>query len=397
MARKILHVDLDAFFCAVEEKFDPSLKGKAFATGGSPQGRGVVTSCSYAARRKGIRSAMPMVQALRKCPDLIAVRGHYGEYTRFSRQVMERCKQLTPLVEQISIDEAFLDVTDLPQPAEEIAAELQMKIWSETGLPCSIGVASNKLMAKIATNIGKSSHREPTPPMAILNIPPGAEKEFLAPLPISEMWGIGPKSEKRFNQLGILTIGDILKIPFATLQQNFGKFAQELVQRAQGKDDRLVGDYEGIKSVSNEVTFFDDVEDKRMLLRTIKGLAEKVGARLRTKGLMGKTVRVKLRWPSFETITRQTSLPQPTNQDSVIYQTSVKLFMREWEPGKKIRLIGVGVAQICEQTQQLSLFDHTFEKEKKLLDALDDLHRRYGEKAIHKGVGRKNQRTWKEE
>jgi len=187
MARKILHVDLDAFFCAVEEKFDPSLKGKAFATGGSPDGHGVVTSCSYAARKYGIHSAMPMRQALRKYPQLITVRSHYSDYISLSRQVIDICKQLTPLVEQISIDEAFLDVTDLPHDARTIALDLQMKIYSSLDLPCSIGVAANKLMAKMATNIGKSRHHESCSPMAILEIPPGQEKRFLAPLPIDEM------------------------------------------------------------------------------------------------------------------------------------------------------------------------------------------------------------------
>ncbi len=396
MTRKILHVDLDAFFCAVEEKFAPSLKGKPFATGGSPEGRGVVTSCSYAARKYGIHSAMPMIQALRKFPALITVRSHYKDYVEYSRQVMDLIKQLTPLVEQISIDEAFLDVTDLPQEASQIAKELQQKIYDTLGLPCSIGVASNKLMAKIATNIGKSRHKEPTSPMAILCIPPGTEKEFLAPLPIEEMWGIGPKSAEKFKILGIEKIGDILNHPLPWLQQHFGKFAGDLMERAQGIDERPVADYEGVKSVSNEVTFFEDLGDQKLLLRTIRGISEKVGERLRRKGLSGKTVRVKIRWPDFETITRQVTLAQPTDQDKVIFQTASELFLQEWKPGKKIRLIGVGVAQICDAYQQLSLLDHSYEKEKNLLEALDTLHERFGKDSIQKGIQSDNYRSWKD-
>jgi DNA polymerase-4 len=395
MARKILHVDLDAFFCAVEEKFDPSLKGKSFATGGSPDGRGVVTSCSYAARQYGIHSAMPMKQALRKYPDLIIIGGHYKQYSDFSKQVMDIFRQLTPLVEQISIDEAFLDVSDLPQEATIIAKDLQQKILRELELPCSIGIAANKLMAKIATNTGKSRHKQPSPPMAILNIPPGTEKEFLAPLPIGEMWGIGPKSAQKFNQLGIYTIGDILKHPPDWLEKHFGKFALDLVKRAQGIDDRPVSSYDEVKSVSNELTFSEDIGDQKKLLRTIKHLSEKVAERLRKMNLSGKTVRIKLRWPDFSTITRQITLDQPTNQDSVIFQHASRLFLKEWKPGKKVRLIGVGVAQIGEDFQQLSLFDNSYQKEKQLLDAIDTLHQRFGRDSIQKGVKEDNYRSWK--
>ncbi len=396
MPRKILHVDLDAFFCAVEEKFDPSLKGKPFATGGSPEGRGVVSSCSYAARKFGIHSAMPMIQALRKYPGLIVVHSHYKDYVENSRLVMGIIRQITPLVEQISIDEAFLDVTDLPQEAVEIARDLQRKIFEELGLPCSIGVASNKLMAKIATNIGKSRHKEPTSPMAILCIPPGTEKDFLAPLPIEEMWGIGPKSAERFKALGIHTIGDIPQHPLPWLRQHFGKFALDLFERAQGIDERPVAEYEGIKSVSNEVTFFEDLGDLKLLMRTIRSISEKVGERLRYKGLSGRTVRVKIRWPDFETITRQVTLAQPTDQDKVIFEIASKLFLQEWQTGKKIRLIGVGVAQISAAYQQLSLLDHSFEKEKSLLDALDALHERFGKDSIQKGIQSDNYRSWKD-
>ncbi|MBM3138610.1 MAG: DNA polymerase IV, partial [Chloroflexi bacterium] len=315
MSRKILHLDLDAFFCAVEEKFDPSLKGKPFATGGSPDGRGVVTSCSYAARQYGIHSAMPMIQALRKFPGLLTVHGHYSEYSKQSREVMEIIRNLTPLVEQISIDEAFMDFSDLPETSQRIATDLQMKIYSELDLPCSIGAASNKLVAKIANNIGKKKKKGNFAPMAITVIEPAMEMDFLAPLPVEEMWGIGPKSTAELNQIGIKTLGDILLFPREELVKRFGIFADDPIRRSRGIDDRPVAEYEGVKSISNEITYFQDKSDQSELHVTLKHLSEKVGSRLRKKHLSGKTVKIKLRWPDFDTHTHQITLVQPTNQD----------------------------------------------------------------------------------
>lgn len=386
MARKILHVDLDAFFCSVEEKLDPALKGKPFATGGSPEGRGVVSSCSYAARQYGIHSAMPMRQAFRKYPQLLVVRGHYKEYSNQSKEVMKIIHGLTPLVEQISIDEAFLDVSDLPAEPKRIASDLQMAIYSNMNLPCSIGAASNKLVAKIATNIGKSKHKGNTPPMAINVIDPGKEQEFLDPLPVIEMWGIGPKTAEDFNSMGIRTIGDIVKFPQEILVKKFGNYAYDLIKRAMGIDDHPVSDLEGIKSVSNETTFFRDVNDKRELLMKIKQLSEKVAMRLRRKHLSGKTVKIKIRWPDFETHTRQLTLLQPTNQDSIIQQAACELFIQEWTGGKSVRLIGVGVTNLTNEVQQLSLFNDLYQRESKLLNAIDELQERFGEKSIRKGI-----------
>ena len=394
-ARKILHVDLDAFFCSVEEKFDPTLIGKAFATGGSPDGRGVVSSCSYAARQHGIHSAMPMKLALRMYPQLLIVRGHYREYSNQSREVMKIINEMTPLVEQISIDEAFLDVSDLPAEPKRIASDLQMAIFSRLNLPCSIGAATNKLVAKIATNVGKSRHRGNTPPMAINVIDPGKEQSFLAPLPVIEMWGIGPKTAEEFNKMGIKTIGDIVKFPEDALVKKFGNYAYDLIQRAKGIDDHPVSDFEGIKSVSNETTFFTDVNDREQLLLVIKQLSEKVAMRLRRKHLSGKTVKIKLRWPDFQTLTRQKTLAQPTNQDSIIYNSALELFKLEWSPGKPVRLIGIGVSHLSTEIQQLSLFNNSFQKEKKLLNAIDELRERFGEKTIQKGIDPDNYRSWK--
>ena len=387
--RKILHVDLDAFFCSVEELLDPSLKDKAFATGGTLDGRGVVTSCSYAARLHGVSSAMPMRKAMRICPDLLTVRGHYEYYSKYSKRVMDIFKNITPLVEPISIDEAFLDVSDLLQEPKIIALDLQMKIRRETGLPCSIGVASNKLVAKIATNIGKSDHKKPTPPMAIKVIPPGKEESFLNTLPIREMWGIGPESEKLLQNFRVVTIGDIQRIQIEKLEKILGSFAYTLKRRALGIDNRQVGNDENVKSISNERTFFDNLIKKNEIYSAIKDLSEKVGQRLRKKGLSGRTIRLKIRWPNFDTITRQLTLNQPTNHDSVIFSSSKDLFKNAWVEGKGVRLVGVGVSKLESDIYQLSLFNKDFEKEKMLLEAMDDLQERFGKEIIHKGSSRK--------
>lgn len=394
--RKILHIDLDAFFCAVEEKLDPSLKGQAFAVGGSPEGRGVVTSCSYAARKHGIKSAMPMIQALRQYPALKVVRSHYREYSNSSKKVMVILQGYTPLFEQISIDEAFLDVTDLPQSGKQISTDIQKKILDELSLPCSIGIASNKLMAKIATNIGKSRSKGSFAPMSILEVKPGEEKAFLAPLPINEMWGIGPKTALQMQRLGLFTIGDIQKKSEKELAAMLGKYGKILYCHASGLDDRPVADYEGVKSISNEVTFFKDVGSEVELIETLIGLSMKVGYRLRKRGLSGYSIKLKIRWPDFQTLVRQLTLPQPTNQDSIIISSVKQLFYQTWKKGMKVRLIGVGINQLCDDFQQLTLFDQKSQKEKQLLKAMDILHQKYGEKALYRGLRTSSYREWKD-
>lgn len=393
--RKIMHLDLDAFFCAVEEKLEPNLKGKAFAVGGSPENRGVVTSCSYAARQFGIKSGMPMVTALRIYPRLLVVCSHYDAYLDSSHQVMKKLQDLTPLVEQISIDEAFLDVSDLPQDTYEIASGLQKGIKDELFLPCSIGIATNKLVAKIATNIGKSRNLGKTAPMAIVEVPPGEEEIFLAHLPVNEMWGIGPKTSLRLTRLGIHTIGDIVKTPKEVLIKELGKFGTDLIKRAHGMDDRPVADDHDIKSISNEVTFFQDVGDEGELVSTIQNLSIMTARRLREEGLSGYTIKIKIRWPNFETHSRQISLQEPTDQDSIIKKYALQLFFKIWQKEEKVRLLGVGVSQLTLPVRQLSLLDKSSKKENQLLEAVDDLHRKYGNKIIRRGIEFQSRNNWK--
>jgi DNA polymerase IV len=257
--RTIIHLDLDAFFCAVEQQHDSSLAGKPFAVGGKPESRGVVSSASYAARRFGIHSAMPMAQAVRLCPELIVVRPNFPAYRAASREVMARLHTLTPLVEQISIDEAFLDVTALGTPGDVLAAALQQTIRNELALSCSLGVATNKLVAKIATDVGKSLVRSGAMPQAICVVPPGDEAAFLAPLPTTALWGVGPKTAEKLAMLGIHTIGDIAAWPVADLQRRFGQHGEDLARRARGIDERPIVTERAAKSISQETTFARDV------------------------------------------------------------------------------------------------------------------------------------------
>jgi DNA polymerase-4 len=385
MHRKILHIDLDAFFCSVEENNDPSLRGKPFAVGGRPDQRGVVASCSYAARIFGVHSAMPMAQAIKICPNLIVVSGRHGDYGKISHQVMDYLDTLTPLIEQVSIDEAFLDLSDIPDESEMLAKSIQQYILEQFSLPCSIGVATSKLVAKIATDFGKASKRSASPPQAIMIVPPGKEAEFLAPLPTKSLWGIGPKTASRLSELGIQSIGDITRIPKYDLIRILGKFGEDLEKRALGIDNSPIHTSHEVKSVSNETTFARDIDDRQALYETLHSLSESVGRRLRKKNLKGSTIKLKLRWQNFTTITRQASLPDPTNDDREIYATVKDLFNNAWEKGKPVRLLGVGVTQFDKPVKQLSLWNVPNKKDAGLFTAVDEVRNRFGKNSIIRG------------
>jgi DNA polymerase-4 len=381
--RQILHVDLDAFFCSVEEIRNPGLRGKAFVVGGSPKGRGVVTSASYPARQYGIQSAMPMSRALRLYPDLIYVSSNHGNYSEHSRRVMDFLREAVPVMQQMSIDEAFLDASDDPRGGEQAASEMQSAILERFKLPTSWGVATNKLVAKIATEVGK--------PKGVVVVPPGKEATFLAPLPVSMMWGVGPKSSKRFAELDIRTIGDLAALPETRLTQLFGARGTDLAARAKGLDDRPVQELHDRRSVSAERTFPKDVDSMQDLRRHLLHLSERVGTRVRRAGVVGYTVRIKLRWPDFSTFTRQMRLSQPTDQDGEIYAAALKLFTDNWRPGKAVRLLGVGIADLGSPMRQLELFDRGWEQDHRLLRAVDDIREKYGYRALRR-AGSKSQR-----
>ena len=369
--RRIIHLDLDAFFCAVEELRDPALSGKAFAVGGRPDERGVVASCSYAARRFGVRSAMPMSRALRLCPGLVIIHSHYSDYSQYSRQVMERMRSVSPLVEQISIDEAFMDVSELGTPAEEIARRLQQEIQSELKLPCSLGVAGNKLVAKIATEVGKARGKGERPPSALVVVPPGSEAEFLAPLPVQMLWGVGPKTAERLEEMGIHTIGELAARPEKELMSRFGKNGYDLSCHARGIDNSPIVTQHEAKSISQETTFARDVRNLDELQKTLAEQAAQVAQHLQKNGLTGRVVKLKLRWPDFTTLTRQTTLTNPTQDANEIFTTAQTLFQKVWKPGKAVRLIGVGVSHIEDRPRQLSLWDQVPERALRLKAALE--------------------------
>jgi DNA polymerase IV len=383
--RKIIHLDLDAFFCAVEELHRPELRGTAFAVGGRPDARGVISSCSYAARQKGVRSAMPTAQALRLCPELQVLSSTFGAYHEYSDRVMSILADLSPLMEQISIDEAFLDVSDLPQPGVAIARQLQARIHHEVNLPCSLGVATNKLVAKMATDIGKARNRGSGYPNSILEIPAGEEAAFLAPLPIRSQWGVGPKMEEHLLEMGIRTIGDLATYPENKLIERFGKWGGDLIRHARGIDDSPIHTEHIAKSISAETTFDRDISDPVILEQTLRDLTEQVGARLRHSELCASTVRLKLRWPDFTTPTRQMTIDQPTDQDGIIFAAVQGLFLKLWRPGRAVRLLGVGTSGLSPCAHQLPLWETTTEKERRLLEAIDELRQRYGKGVIRKG------------
>lgn len=386
MPRVILHLDLDAFFCSVEEVQNPSLRGKPFAVGGKPDERGVVASCSYAARALGIRSAMPMSRALRLCRGLIIVSSRHRLYSEYSEKVMEKLRDLTPLVEQISIDEAFLDISDIQADKTRLALDLQRVIQTELNLPSSVGIASNKLVAKIATEVGKkSSKKKNEPPFGFTVVPAGDESKFLAPLPADMLWGVGPKTNARLTELGIHTIGDIARWPERELVNLFGENGRDLWRHANGMDDRpIVTEYE-TKSVSQENTFNVDVRDEKTLEKTMREQARDVARQLRKNDLAGKTVKVKLRWSDFTTITRQTTLPTSTDNEDEIFHAAVKLMKSARKPNQPVRLIGVGVSGIGAPVRQLSLWDVGSEKSRKLQEVVDALQEKYGKGVIRKG------------
>jgi len=384
--RVILHLDLDAFFCAVEEIKDPGLRGKAFAVGGSPSGRGVVTSCSYPARKMGVRSAMPAAKALQLCPNLIFVSRNHRDYGRYSKLVMERLATYTDQVEQISIDEAFLDITDLGPSPRAIGTELQKTILDELNLPNSVGIASNKLIAKIANDVGKKAHIGQGPPNAITIVPAGEERSFLAPLPVDMLSGVGPKTRERLERFNIRTIGDLAEYPDVELAERFGKHGYDLSRRAKGIDNRGIVTERGIKSVSNERTFGEDLGRKSEVLKHINKLADQVSKRLIKKDLRGKTIQIKLRWSDFTTLTRQTTLPQTTNEYKVIQKIAEELLNQVWQEGRKVRLIGVGVHNLDTDAHQLGLWDKDYQRNIKLQETLKDIKGKHGENVISRGI-----------
>ena len=351
--RSIIHADLDAFYAAVEQLDNPELRGKPVLVGGSPQVRGVVATASYEARVFGVHSAMPMATAVRQCPQGIVVRPRFDRYREISRRVMDIFHGVTDLVEPLSLDEAYLDVTATMEGGVlpvGVAIDLKRQVKEETGLNVSIGVGTCKSVAKIASDLEK--------PDGLVVVHPGEEREFLAPLSVGKLWGIGPKTAGRLRQDGIETIGDLASQTDEWFARHFGKRAAGIRAKALGQDDDPVKTERSPKSISAETTFADDLSDPTELRETLQRLANSVAGSLERKGIRGRTVTVKLRLADFTTLTRQTTLPRHTCAAEDILQTGWTLMSTELAPGRAFRLLGVGMSGFGvdeEQPMQLSL------------------------------------------
>jgi DNA polymerase IV len=374
----ILHVDLDAFFAAVEQRDRPELRGRPVVVGmGGAADRGVVSAASYEARAYGVHSAMPLRTAAALCPQAVFVPADGRKYARVSREVMAILRRYTPRVEPVSIDEAFLDVAgseELFGPPEAIARAIRSAIRSETALTASVGVASTKLVAKIASDLHK--------PDGLVVVPAGSEPQFLAPLPISRLWGVGARTRLALADFGVATIGDLARVPEDALVRRFGRNGATLVARARGIDPSPVSDGADAKSVSHEHTFPVDTSDWETLERTLLALSDGVAGRLRAGGVRAGTVGVKIRDSGFSTISRQRTLPEPTDLTETIWRTAAALARPEVR-GVRIRLLGVSASNLTDR-EQLGLFESgTGEpRRRRALEAADAIRARFGSRAI---------------
>ena len=374
--RTILHVDLDAFFAAVEQRDRPELRGKpVIVGGGGPHDRGVVSTASYEARAFGVHSAMPLRTAGALCPRGIFLPVDGAKYQAVSRQVMAVLRRFTPLVEPISIDEAFLDVTGsriLFGDGEQIGRQIKDEIRSAVDLTISVGVATTKLVAKIASDLRK--------PDGLVVVEPGTEAEFLAPLEIGRLWGVGAKLAEALRDYGVRTIGDLAGLPEDLLVRRFGKHGAALGERARGLDADPVGGRDPAKSIGHEHTFDVDTSDPDVIERTLLGMSEGVAGRLRDSGVKASTITVKIRDTTFRTITRQRTLPDPTDLTEPIFRTALDLARPEVR-GVRIRLLGVTASGLGER-EQLALFGLEDPRRRRAVEAADEVRHRFGERAI---------------
>lgn len=373
--RQIIHADLDAFYASVEVLDDPSLRGKPVIVGGRPGERGVVMAASYEAREFGVHSAMPLQTAARRCPHGVFLPGRPDRYRELSEQVMAIFASYTPMVEPISLDEAFLDVTASGAAFGDgtaIGRRIKQRVLDEVGLVVSVGVASNKLCAKVASDLRK--------PDAFVVVAHGEEAAFLAPLPIRRLWGVGPKAQAALAEYGITTIGQLAAMSPDTLHRRFGHHGDDLASRARGIDRGAVVPWMAPKSIGHEHTFDRDTIDQRRLEATLLDVAESVGRRLRRHDLAAGSVQLKLRYEGFETLTRQAPLPRQTREAGPLYAAGLELLRRTLVPGRGVRLIGLTAINLAE-AQQLTLFDAP-ERTDRLTRSIDAVRERFGDRAI---------------
>ena len=383
------HVDMDAFFVSVEELFDPTLKGKPVVVGGRPNERGVVSAASYAARKFGVHSAMPLRTAYSLCPQAIFVDGHPERYRECSHQVFEVLRSFSPLVEMASIDEAYLDMTGterLHGPPLRAAHRLHERMKAETKLNCSVGIAASRLVAKITSDQAK--------PNGIMWVLPGREAAFLAPLDVRKVPGVGKVTEKNLHTYGIRKVGDLAKLDERFLEERFGKWGMALAGKSRGLDaggwfDTEIGEDAGPKSISHEHTFNVDTADQEQIESTLARLCEMVGRRLREHDLTARTIQLKLRYTDFTTITRAHSVARATALDTELYSEVRELFRKNWKRGAGVRLVGVHASSWAEgDEEQLDLLgDGGHEKWRGALKAADRLRDKFGESAVSLASG----------
>ncbi len=377
--RYVAHMDLDTFFVSVARLEDPSLIGKPVIIGGSRE-RGVVSTCSYEARKFGVTSAMPMKKAIALCPHAIVTSSSRGEYTRYSRWVTQIIANKAPSFEKASIDEFYIDLTGMDQFFDPLqwTIDLRAAITEETGLPISFGLASNKMVAKIATDEAK--------PNGYLFVQPGKEQEFLAPLKVEKISGVGKQSVEILHEIGIKTIGDILKVPVALLEKKLGKWGADLYERAQGVHYGEVSNEHLTKSISTERTYDQYLTDPEAMLAELVYMTEKVAHNLRGEGFMTGCVGIKIRYPNFDTVQKQKTIDYTFAEQDII-PVIKELFQQLYQPGKEVRLIGVRLTELGQHALQGSLFNDQIRKAH-LYAAIDEVKNKYGKLAIRRAGGK---------
>jgi DNA polymerase IV len=387
MSRTFFHLDMDAFFVSVEELFDPSLKGKPVVVGGQADERGVVSAASYAARKFGVHSAMPLRTAHKLCPQAIFVDGHRDRYIEYSHRVYEVLQQFSPKVAMASIDEAYLDLAGterLHGPPLAAAHKLHAAVVRATKLNCSIGAAASRMVAKVASDQAK--------PNGVLWIIPGQEANFLAPLDIRKIPGVGKVTEKNLHACGIRKVGDLANLDDKFLAQRFGQWGLALAGKARGEDaggwfDTEIGEGDGPKSVSHEHTFMIDTADATALDAMLVRLSEMVSRRLRDHALWSRTIQIKLRYTDFSTFTRSRTLDHATQIDSDVAQAARDLFHKAWT-GKPIRLLGVYAQQLEASEGQANLLEEEKTQAwRKTLEAVDKIRGKYGDQMVSLAAG----------
>lgn len=391
--RTIFHVDMDAFFASVEIRDDPSLRGKPVLVGGVGR-RGVVAAASYEARKYGCHSAQPMAVALRRCPHAVVLPSRFEAYNEASRQAFEEFESFSPVVEALSIDEAFIDMTGTQRlwgPPRQAAQALRAAVFERTRLTCSVGISAVKFIAKIASPINK--------PDGLTEVPPGTELDFLAPLPLAKLWGVGPKTEARLREHGIHTVGELRQQSAQTLERWFGEHGLHLHALSHARDERAVVPGRGRKQVSHEDTFSDDVVGEEALRRKLLSQATRVADRLTAKGIRGHKVQLKIRDTDFKTETRQCTLKTPTSEAKVIYRAVCRLLTEVELSGRRFRLTGVGVGQLVDGSgpEQLDLLApveaEPEAKGARLQGVLSEVRRKFGHQALYPAEAGRSERA----